>query len=195
MKTFGEMIKKYREERGLQLRKVAAYLDIDQGILSKIERGQRKASRELVMKVTEFFKVNENDLLVAWLSDKLVYEVRDEALALQALQVAEERVEYGEFLKVDRHQLLNSIKEGIGKFSGIEKAWVYGSFARGDDGPRSDIDIAIKTGADFSYFDLAEVQYQLEMLVKRKIDVGFIDSFKPYVFENLKPDLQVIYEK
>jgi hypothetical protein len=38
--------------------------------------------------------VNENDLLVAWLSDKLVYEVADEQNALKALQVAEEKVKY-----------------------------------------------------------------------------------------------------
>jgi predicted nucleotidyltransferase len=195
MKTFGETIQAYRKERKLPLRKVAAYLDLDQAILSKIERGQRRATREQVLKLSVFFEADENGFLVAWLSDKLVYVVHDEAVALEALQVAEERVEYGEFLKVDIQQLFNSIKEGIGKFPGIEKAWVYGSFARGDDGPRSDIDIAIKTGADFSYFDLADVQYQLELLVKRKIDVGFIDCFKPYILEHVKPDLKVIYEK
>ena len=46
------------------------------------------------MKLAEYFKVKENDLLVAWLSDKLVYEVEDEDMALKALQVAEERVKY-----------------------------------------------------------------------------------------------------
>jgi predicted nucleotidyltransferase len=195
MKTFGETIRNYREGRELPLRKVASYLDLDQAILSKIERGQRRATREQVMKLSVFFEVNGNDLLVAWLSDRLVYEVQDEAVALQALQAAEERVEYHNFLKVDRHQLLMLIKEGIRKHPGIEKAWIYGSFARGDDGPRSDIDIAIKTTGDFTYFDLAEVQFQIESLVKRKVDVGFIDSFKPYIFEHVKPDLKVIYEK
>ena len=194
MKTFGETIRNYREQKKLPLRKVASFLDIDQPILSKSEREQRRSTREQALKLAGFFEVRENDLLIAWLSDKLVYEVRDEAVALQALQVAEERVEYGEFLKTDRHQLLNSITEGIRKFPEIEKAWVYGSFARGDDGPRSDIDIAIKTASGFSYFDLADVQSQLELLVKRKIDIGFIDSFKPYVFEHVKPDLTVIYE-
>jgi predicted nucleotidyltransferase len=195
MKTFGETIRGYRQERKLPLRKVAAGLDIDQAILSKIERGVRQASREMVVKLSEFFNVPGNGLLVAWLSDKLVYEIQDEEVALQALQVAEERIEYNSFLKVDRHQLLKTIKERIGHFPGIEKAWIYGSFARGDDGPRSDIDIAIKTIGDFSYFDLAEVQFQLESLVNRKIDVGFIDSFKPYVLEHVKPDLKIIYEK
>jgi transcriptional regulator with XRE-family HTH domain len=94
MDNFGDSIRKLREDKELPLRTVAAYLDIDQAILSKIERGQRKPSREQVVKLAEYYKVKENDLLIAWLSDKLVYEVEDEDIALKALQVAEEKVKY-----------------------------------------------------------------------------------------------------
>ena len=179
----------------LPLRTVAAFLDIDQAILSKIERGQRNANREQVVKLAAYFTVKESDLLIAWLSDKLVNEVADETLALQALQVAEEKIAYTAFLKVDRKKLLRQLKKGVTKFPKIQMAWIYGSFSREDDGPQSDIDIAIKAEEDFSYFDLAEIQYHLESVLKRKIDIGFIDSFKPYIFENLKNDLKLIYER
>ena len=94
MDSLGDTIRKLREDKELPLRTVAAFLDIDQAILSKIERGHRKPTREQVVKLAEYFKVKENDLLVAWLSDKLVYEVEDEDMALKALQVAEEKVKY-----------------------------------------------------------------------------------------------------
>lgn len=94
MDSLGDNIRKLREDKELPLRTVAAYLDIDQAILSKIERGQRKASREMVVNLAKYFKVVENDLLIAWLSDKLVYEVADEQIALKALQVAEEKIKY-----------------------------------------------------------------------------------------------------
>lgn len=94
MDSLGDTIRKLREDKELPLRIVAAFLDIDQAILSKIERGQRKPTREQVVKLAAYFKVKENDLLVTWLSDKLVYEVEDEDMALKALQVAEERVKY-----------------------------------------------------------------------------------------------------
>ncbi len=94
MESLGDTLRKLREDKELPLRTVAAYLDIDQAILSKIERGQRKPNREQVVKLAEYFKVKENDLLVAWLSDKLLYEVEDEDMALKALQVAEEKVKY-----------------------------------------------------------------------------------------------------
>lgn len=94
MDSLGDTIRKLREGRELPLRIVASYLDIDQAILSKIERQQRKATREQVVKLAEYFKVKEEDLLIAWLSDKLVNEVEDEEVALKALQVAEEKVKY-----------------------------------------------------------------------------------------------------
>jgi len=95
MESLGETIRQLREEKELPLRTVAAYLDIDQAILSKMERGQRKASREQVVKLAKYYKVKADDLLIAWLSDKVIYEVEDEKLALKALQVAEKKIKYG----------------------------------------------------------------------------------------------------
>ena len=195
MESFGDTIRKLREDKELPLRTVAAFLNIDLAILSKIERGHRKPARELVVKFAEYFSVKENDLLVAWLSDKVVYELEDEEVALQALQMAEAKVAYTAFKKVDRKEIVSRIKSGIKKFPLIEKAWIYGSFARQDDGPKSDVDIALQTNGKFTYFDLAEVQYQLENSINRKVDVGFIDSFKPYIWEHVKPELKLIYEK
>jgi predicted nucleotidyltransferase/DNA-binding XRE family transcriptional regulator len=195
MDNLGQKIKKLRQENNLPLRTVSAQLGIDQAILSKIERGQRKATREQVIKLARYFRVKDSDFLIAWLSDKLIDEVANEPVALKALQVAEEKVEYKAFLKVDRTKLLNRLKKEIKQFSKVQKAWIFGSFSRRDDGPRSDIDIALKTDENFSYFDLAEVQFQLEKVLKRKIDVGFIDSFKPYILEQLKNDLKLIYER
>jgi predicted nucleotidyltransferase len=195
MNNLGEILRKLREEKELPLRAVAEYLDIDQAILSKIERGQRQATRTQVVKLAAYFKIKESDLLISWLSDKLVDEVAGEKVALTALRVAEEKVEYTAFLKVDRTKLLARIKKEIKQFSKIQKAWIYGSFSRKSDTPKSDIDIAIKTDKGFSYFDLAEIQYHLEKVSNRKIDIGFIDSFKPYIFENLKSDLKLFYER
>jgi hypothetical protein len=47
-----------------------------------------------VLQLAKYFKVNEDELIVAWLSDKLANEVQDEDLAKQALKAAEKKVEY-----------------------------------------------------------------------------------------------------
>lgn len=92
MDSFGNKIRKLREDRNLPLREVAGFLIIDQAILSKIERGQRKPARELVVKIAGYFDVPANELLIAWLSDKIVYAVEDEEIALEALHLAEEKM-------------------------------------------------------------------------------------------------------
>lgn len=195
MNDFGNSIRKLREDKQLTLKTVAIELQIDFAILSKIERGQRKATREQVLKLAQYYQIEENDLLILWLSNTLVNQISNEENGLKALKVAEAKVEYDAFLKIDRKKLLSQIKAEIKKFSKVEKAWIYGSFSREDDGPKSDIDIAIKTDEEFSYFDLAEIQYQLEKISNRKIDLGFVDSFKPYILDHVKKNLKVIYER
>ena len=195
MNSFGEKIRKLREEMHLPLRVLSAYLDIDQAILSKIERGKRRAARTIIVKLAAYFDFPEDDLTIAWLSDKIGYEVADEELALQALQLAEKEIRYLAFMKIGRKEIINRLATGIKNFEAIHSAWIYGSFSRGDDCPESDIDLAIKADEKFSYFDLAEVKFQLEKQVNRKIDIGFFDTFKPYILDNVKPDLKLIYEK
>lgn len=99
MQNLGETLRKLREDAELPLRTVAAYLQIDQAILSKIERGLRNATRSQVIKLAGYYKVNENELLLAWLSDKLAYEVADEQIGIKALQLAEEKVKYQKRIK------------------------------------------------------------------------------------------------
>ena len=100
MKSIGSTLRELRENKQLPLRVVAAFLDIDPAIMSRIERGQRKASREQVVKLAEYFNVDENELLVAWLSDKVVYELAYEQNAMAALKVAEDKIKYNISQKV-----------------------------------------------------------------------------------------------
>jgi transcriptional regulator with XRE-family HTH domain len=100
MESFGDKIRIARENSSLLLRQVAAELDIDQAIISKFERGGRKPTREQVLKFAKFYKINNDELLVAWLSDKVTYEIGEENLACEALKVVEEKIKYFQKSKV-----------------------------------------------------------------------------------------------
>ena len=65
MKTVGQIIRAKRESLGLLLRQVASYLDIDQAILSKIERNERKPTKDNIIKLAEILKLDKEDLI--WL--------------------------------------------------------------------------------------------------------------------------------
>jgi transcriptional regulator with XRE-family HTH domain len=92
--TVGYKLRHLREEKKLPLRKVAALLDIDVAILSKMERGERRITKEVVLKLADIYDSNSDDLLVSFLSDKILYEIKDEDLGIEALKVAEERAKY-----------------------------------------------------------------------------------------------------
>jgi predicted nucleotidyltransferase len=57
-----------------------------------------------------------------------------------------------------------------------------------------DLKESIKPISTF-YFDLAGVQNELEKTLRKKVDIGFIDSFKSYILKNIEPDLKCIYER
>lgn len=195
MQTVGNLIKELRRKEGYPLRKVAAFLGVDQAILSKIENGHRKITKEQALKLADFFNFDKKEMLIAFLSDRIIYEVGHENFAKEALKVAEEKLEYGVFKATDRSKIVKDIIKTLRKFTTIRTAWMYGSFSRKDDGPHSDVDLAIETDDGFSYFDLAEIQFQLENAINRKIDIGFIDALKPHIIKNVEPDLTLIYER
>ena len=92
--TFGELIRKLREEKKLPLRKVAAHLDIDPSTLGKIERNERAANKELIELLSEILMVNSKELLVSYLSDKVAYDIMEEDCTNDILRVAEEKIKY-----------------------------------------------------------------------------------------------------
>lgn len=94
MLSTGKQIRKLWEDQGSPLRKVAAELAIDQSILSKIERGERKATKEQIIQVAWIFTVDEQELLINYLSDKVIYDLKDEDTATDALKMAEKKIKY-----------------------------------------------------------------------------------------------------
>ena len=197
MELIGDVIRRLRKEKGEPLRKVAAYLDIDQAILSKIERGNRKATKVQIKKLARYFKVDYNELLVAWLSDRILYEIKDENLAEEALKLAEEQIHYLRTPKITLSKIKNSVANELKKYSVIEKAWLFGSFARGEENYKSDIDLMIDVSdkTNFSMFDVFQIQEDLQNKLKRKLDIVMSGALKPFAWETAKKDLKLIYDK
>lgn len=102
-KTFGETVKKLREEQNLPLREVAEALSIDTSMLGKIEKNNRKPTKQLIEKFGKFFKVSDKDLLIAFLSDAIAYQIMDEEdLSNEVFKVAEKKVKYLKTKKSDQ---------------------------------------------------------------------------------------------
>lgn len=94
MKPVGEIIREKREEKGWLLRHLSAELDIDQALLSKIERGERKATKEQIQKFANVLGLKKDELMLQYLSENIAYEIVEEKNAFDVLHVAEDKVEY-----------------------------------------------------------------------------------------------------
>ena len=89
MKT---LLKNAREKKGLKTRELAHLLEIDQALVSKFESGTRKPTKEQILKLANLLEIDYETLMVAWLKEKILYEIGDDNLALKALKVAEDEI-------------------------------------------------------------------------------------------------------
>lgn len=94
MDTIGDILRAERENRNLLLRQASALLEIDQAILSKIERNERKATKEQLNLFAKIYELDIENLLVLWLGEKIYKNIENEEFPLKALKVAEEKVKY-----------------------------------------------------------------------------------------------------
>lgn len=74
---------------------------------------------------------------------------------------------------------------------------VFGSFVRGEQKKGSDIDIAIEfdKSKEKTLLDLIGLEQELSKLFRRKVDIGVFSSLNPYVIDDVKREMRVIYEK
>lgn len=96
MSTVGIKLRELREKSGLSLRRAAVQADVDIAILSKMERGERKFSKELIIRLSELYNTKPDLLIIDFLSEKVLYDLKDEEFGLKALKLAEQKIRYNE---------------------------------------------------------------------------------------------------
>ena len=79
----------------------------------------------------------------------------------------------------------------------ISKAWVFGSFSRGDETPESDIDlmVAFLPDSKVGLFKFNQIKEDLEILTGRTIDLVTEKSLLPFAIESAMSDRKLIYER
>ena len=89
----GNKIKEVRTELDVRQRQLADLLDIDVPMFSKIERGERRAKREQVVRLAEFLNQDKTEFLSLWLADRILDAVESEdAINLGAIKLARDRL-------------------------------------------------------------------------------------------------------
>jgi len=69
--------------------------------------------------------------------------------------------------------------------SGIKKAAIFGSLAKGEVKPDSDVDILVEIKSDMSLLDFIGIKIELEEALKMKVDLVEYDTIKPLIREKI----------
>jgi predicted nucleotidyltransferase len=89
---------------------------------------------------------------------------------------------------------LREILEKSKKNEDISKAYLFGSYARGEETSLSDVDIRLEVNDNFTLFDLTEIAYNLEEKLNKKVDIITSGNLDELLYEEIKKEEICIYE-
>lgn len=90
---------------------------------------------------------------------------------------------------------LREILEKSKKDKDINKAYLFGSYARGEETSLSDVDIRLEVNDNFTLFDLTEIAYNLEEKLNKKVDIITSGNLDELLYEEIKKEEICIYSK
>lgn len=94
------------------------------------------------------------------------------------------------------HVIQQTIAEYF-KTQPILKAWIFGSFARGDQTPTSDVDLLVVYDdvVGVSLLKHASMIVELEKILQRPVDLVEDGTLLPFAAESANRDKKLIYER
>lgn len=193
----GEMLREQRKAKKLSLRDVSNQLELDVAIISKLERGERAFNKKLIIAFSTLYQLDVKQLLAIYYADKLLKDIDDDEIVLDAIRLAEESVQYRTNKKESNAKLFSQIKRFFDVDKRVKRAWVFGSVSRGEATNDSDIDIMIEFNArkKYSMFDLIDIAHTLEKKIKRNVDLSEKGTLYDFAKVDAEKDLIQIYGK
>jgi len=197
--SFGEYIRDLRVKHNLSLRIVSAEINIDQSTLSKIERNEKLAPSYIIKPLSKLFSEDYRKFQTRYLSERVYQEIKEYDYAFEALEITRKRLRLDKkgTTKDNKRQILIERIRSYLSNSPIEKAWLFGSFAREESNFDSDIDllIKIKKSANFDLLDYVGISYELEDLLERNVDVVQQGTLSKKIENIVNTEKVLIYEK
>ena len=69
-----------------------------------------------------------------------------------------------------------------------EKLWVFGSCARKEERPDSDVDLLVKFGGNASLLDMVHIRDAVRKLFSREVDVVSVRGLSPFIGSQIQEE-------
>ena len=165
--TAGALLRQARRDAGLSQVALAARAGVTQSVISAYESGHRQPSLPTL------------SALVEAAGYELVAEVRRQPRRLDRLSGP-----VGQRVRRRRPDIVAAAAA-----HGVSGLRVFGSVARGEDRPDSDVDLLADLPPGMSLFGLGRVQADLETIVGTRVDLVPAEDLKPDVRARAERDL------
>lgn len=197
--SFGELIRKERLEQKKPIRDIAAQINLDSSLLSKIERNKLSAPIRVIPLLAQALHLDYEDLQKKYWSERIYYEIRDQDYAKESLELALQRLEKereGTSEEIEKAQLIQRIREYLAR-QPIEKVWLFGSFARNEASIDSDLDLLVRFERPhkIDLFDYIGMRQDIEDLTGRQVDLVEEGQILPKIKPFIDREKQLIYER
>jgi len=101
MKSLGKQLRNERDAKGDTLREVSSSIGIDQSLISKIEKNERKPTREQIIKLAEYYGLSIRGLLNDWHAEIIVEKLVGCSQPNEVLELAKQKIEN---LEIERNE-------------------------------------------------------------------------------------------
>ncbi len=81
------------------------------------------------------------------------------------------------------------------KRQGVLKAAIFGSYARGEQTKKSDVDLLIESAKGKTFFDIIGLKLELEDKLKKKVDIVEYGAINRHIRQDVLKEQKQIYEK
>jgi predicted nucleotidyltransferase/DNA-binding XRE family transcriptional regulator len=167
--NFAQVLRDARQLGGLTQAQLSTRSGVTQSVISAYERGRREPGAETFLMLIEAAGL---DFIIRVPTNSYRHPTLPDSAQTRALVKHRQRI----LDLVAEHHASN--------------VRIFGSIARGEARPDSDIDILVDFGPDTGLFTIVALQNQLSELLHFPIDLGDPKSLKPHVQPSVKKDVQ-----
>lgn len=96
--------------------------------------------------------------------------------------------------RLELDDIRSAVSEAVSSHD-VVKVYLFGSYARGEAGSESDVDLCLETGPTFSLFSAGDMASRLDESLGVPVDVVTERSLYPFVRESMLKDRVLVYER